>query len=429
MLGSAVQQVIALSDAILLYHKGETEFAAIGFVGVFYITIAAIGYSFSRAGQIMIARRMGEGRIDQVGRTFHTMLFCELGLAMVMWLIMQYASPWIFKWFLDRSPDIYQQALGYIHYRAFGIFFSYAGVSLVSLYTGLARTMFILVDTIVLAVVNLALNYALIFGKFGLPEMGIAGSGLASSIAEAVAFVLFATYILFDRKNRPLKIFSRPTFDWTMTSQQIRLSLAVMAQAALGQGSWVFFFGLIENLGTHALAISNLARTVYLLVSIPLWGFSTGTNTLVSNLVGQGRRHEVLRAVFKIGILCFGVSSCLALPILLFPETFLSHLLNKTDITLIQDTKPIFKLLLGILSMACFGNIMFNAIAGVGAMRFGLFVQLFCIVCYVSALYLLINTTQLGVIWAWTGEFVYWILIIALSLWYLRSKHWYDMKV
>ena len=61
MLGSAAQNVIALSDAVLLYHKGETEFAAIGFVGVFYITIAAIGYSFSRAGQIMIARRMGEG--------------------------------------------------------------------------------------------------------------------------------------------------------------------------------------------------------------------------------------------------------------------------------------------------------------------------------------------------------------------------------
>ena len=74
MLGSAAQNVIALSDAFLLFHRGEVEFAAIGFVGVFYITIAAIGYSFSRGGQIMIARRMGEGRPDKVGHTFHTML-------------------------------------------------------------------------------------------------------------------------------------------------------------------------------------------------------------------------------------------------------------------------------------------------------------------------------------------------------------------
>ena len=68
MLGSAAQNVIALSDAVLLYHLGEVEFGAIGFVGVFYITIAAIGYSFSRGGQMMIARRMGEGRPGAVGR-------------------------------------------------------------------------------------------------------------------------------------------------------------------------------------------------------------------------------------------------------------------------------------------------------------------------------------------------------------------------
>ncbi len=67
MLGSAAQNVIALSDAVLLYHKGEVEFAAIGFAGVFYITIAAIGYAFSRGGQIIIARRMGEGKPQAVG--------------------------------------------------------------------------------------------------------------------------------------------------------------------------------------------------------------------------------------------------------------------------------------------------------------------------------------------------------------------------
>lgn len=74
--------------------------------------------------------------------------------------------------------------------------------------------MFILVDTMVLAVINLILNYGLIFGKFGLPEMGIGGSGLASSIAEGVAFTVFAIYMLFlDCHNRPLRIFSRPEAD------------------------------------------------------------------------------------------------------------------------------------------------------------------------------------------------------------------------
>ena len=60
MLGSAAQNVIALSDSVFLYYKSESDFAAIGFVGVFYLVIAAIGYGLSKGGQILIARRMGE---------------------------------------------------------------------------------------------------------------------------------------------------------------------------------------------------------------------------------------------------------------------------------------------------------------------------------------------------------------------------------
>ncbi|HMX41856.1 MAG TPA: MATE family efflux transporter, partial [Saprospiraceae bacterium] len=116
MLGSAAQNVIALSDAVLLYHKGEVEFAAIGFVGVFYITIAAIGYSFSRGGQIMIARRMGEGRPEAVGHTFHTMLLFELVLAVLMWAFMRFGSAWLFSFFLENSPAVYEKCVEYIHY-------------------------------------------------------------------------------------------------------------------------------------------------------------------------------------------------------------------------------------------------------------------------------------------------------------------------
>ena len=62
MLGSAVQNIIALSDSVFLYHLSEGDFAAIGFVGVFYLIVAAIGFGFSKGGQIIIARRMGEGQ-------------------------------------------------------------------------------------------------------------------------------------------------------------------------------------------------------------------------------------------------------------------------------------------------------------------------------------------------------------------------------
>lgn len=429
MLGSAAQNVIALSDAVLLYHKGEVEFAAIGFVGVFYITIAAIGYSFSRGGQIMIARRMGEGRPEQVGHTFHTMLLFELLMAAFMWAFMRHGSAWFFKFFLDHSPEVYSKCLEYIHYRSYGIFFSYAGVALISLYSGIARPAIILADTVVLAIVNLVLNYGLIFGKFGLPEMGIGGSGLASSIAEGIAFVVFILFMIWDKENRNLKIFSIPEPDWALTYQQLRISMPVVAQAAVGQGSWVFFFGMVENLGARPLAISNLVRTVYLLLSIPLWGFSSGANTLISNLIGQGRFSDVLPATYKTGKLCWLVTFVIAVPILLFPEFFLYPLLGKSDMTILNEAQPIFYLLLGLLTLSTFGAVSFNALAGTGATWFGLKLQAVCIGVYLGYIYYITNFTQLGLVWVWVAEVLYWVAMLAMTLLYLANGNWKQLKV
>ena len=420
---------IALSDAVLLYHRGEVEFAAIGFAGVFYITVAAIGFGFSRGGQIMIARRMGEGRPGSVGHVFHTMLLSELSLAALMWAFMHFATPWFFALFLDHSPAIYEKSLEYIHYRSYGVFFSYAGVAMIALYSGIARTAFILVDTAVLAVVNLILNYALIFGAFGLPEMGIGGSGLASSIAEGIAFVVFAVYMFFDRKNRPLRVFSRPELDGAMARQQLRLSFPVVAHAAVGQGSWVFFFGMVENLGERALAISNLARTVYLLLSIPVWGFATGINTLVSNLIGQGRRHDVLAAAWKTGKLCLLTTMMVAIPVLFYPEQLLYPLLGKSDMSLISETRPVFYLLLGLLTMSTFGTILVNALSGTGATLFSLRLQAICIAIYLAYIYYVTNFTQADLVWVWAAEVLYWMLMIVLSFAYLRTERWHALEV
>lgn len=428
MLGSAAQNVIALSDAVLLYHLSEVDFAAIGFVGVFYITIAAIGYSFSRGGQIIIARRMGEGRYKAVGHVFHTMLLFELGLAALMWAFMRFGTPWFFQLFLENSPNVYEKCLEYIHYRSYGIFFSYAGVALISLYTGIARPGIILLDTIILAIVNLALNYGLIFGKFGLPAMGIGGSGLASSIAEGVAFVVFILFMIADRKNRVLRIFSFPKPDWALTRQQLNIALPVVAHAAIGQGSWIFFFGMVENLGERALAISNLARTVYLLLSIPLWGFSSGVNTLISNLIGQNRQADVLSAAWKTGKLCWLVSMIMAVPILFFPGKVLYPLLGKSDMSLIGETQPIFHLMLVILSFATFGSVLVNSLSGTGATWFGLRLQLITLTVYLAYIFFAVNVLHVRLFWVWTAEIVYWFVMILMVVFYLRTERWHGVK-
>ncbi|NJO87340.1 MAG: MATE family efflux transporter, partial [Lewinella sp.] len=168
------------------YYLSETDFAAIGFVSTFYIIVAAIGFGFSRGGQILIARRAGQQRDKDVGRTFYSVLYFELLLALLLFVFMHFGAYYLFSALVD-DQEILSRSIDYLETRKFGVFASYWGVTLIALYTGLARPAFIVVDTIILALVNIVLDKALIFGYWGFPALGIAGAGLASTIAEYVA--------------------------------------------------------------------------------------------------------------------------------------------------------------------------------------------------------------------------------------------------
>ncbi len=428
MLGSAVQNVVALSDSVFLYHLSEGDFAAIGFVGVFYMIIAAIGYGFSKGGQIMIARRMGELEYSEVGRTFYMMVYFELFLSLFMFAFMKFGCQYFFSLFVD-SPIIYTKSLEYLDYRAYGVFFAYAGVAIIALYTGVARTFFIIIDTLILATVNIVLNYGLIFGKWGLPEMGIAGAGLASTIAEISAFIIFVLYIFWDKKSQKYNLFSLPKLDIELIKKQQKLAFPVVAQAVVGIGSWFVFFSFVEDLGERELAITNLIRMVYLVLSIPCWGFSSGINTLVSNMIGQAKRYKVMTVILKTSKMSLVTTLLISLPVVIFPQQLLYPLLGSSDLSLIQDAQPIFFILLIILLVFSVGAIFFNGLAGTGATFYGLKLQTGCAVGYLIYIYTVINYTNGGLPWAWAAEAFYWIAILLFSFYFIKSKKWYKLKV
>jgi len=428
MLGSAVQNIIALSDSVFLYHLSEADFAAIGFVGVFYLIIAAIGFGFSKGGQILIARRVGEQKYTEVGRTFYAMLYFELALALVMFLFMQFGTYYFFSLFVN-SDVIFYKSLEYLDYRSWGVFFSYAGVAIIALYTGVARPLFIVVDTLILAIVNIILNYGLIYGQWGLPEMGIAGAGLASTIAEVIAFIVFVIYVLLDKPSRKYNLFKFPKIDVPLIKAQLKIGAPIVAQAVVGLGSWFVFFGIVENLGERPLAITNLVRMVYLVLSIPCWGFSSGINTLVSNFIGAQRRDAVLPIIWKTAKICWLTTMLITLPVVLFPEYLLYPLLGGEDMSLIIDAKPTLRVLMGILFLFAFGGVYFNGLAGAGATAYGLKMQIVCAVFYLVYIYFIVEYTDGGLEWAWASEIFYWLAMLLMSIWYLRSKKWYDLKV
>lgn len=426
MIGSAVQNFITLTDTIFLGRVGEVELGAIGLVGVFYLMIASIGYSFSKAGQIMIARRVGSQELDKIGSIFYSMLAFALSLAFVLFLFMQFGCDYFFALFINNQA-IYEACIAYLDYRSSGIFFSYAGVIVLALYTGVARTQVIIYNALMLGVANMLLNYALVFGQWGFPQMGIAGAGLASTIAEGVAFVVFLVYIFLDKKNRAYHLFHFPKVDFDIIKAQLKLSMPIVLQSVVGMGSWFVFFIIIEDMGQTELAISNIMRAVYLLFMIPCWGFASSINTLASNLIGKDKQEEVFAVTTQTAVLSFVVTMLFAISMLFAPDIVLR--VGTDNAALIEESKRLTGVLTAILALFSIGAIYFNGLVGTGATKKALYLQILGVVVYLMYIYLAVHVFNCSLEVAWMAELVYWVVSLVTSIWYLRSNKWQHIQV
>jgi putative MATE family efflux protein len=427
MLASAAQNIIVLSDNIFLYHVSSLDFAAIGLVGVFYLIVASIGYGFSRGGQVLMARRFGERNYRGVGRYFQSLILFEIAIAVVLFLFLQFCSPWLFSILIDNE-DIYKKCLEYLIPRSYGIFFSYVGISLVSLYTAVANTRFIIIDTVILAVSNVVLNYIFIFGAFGIEPMGIKGAAIASTMAEVLAFIAFVIYMFYDRSNRKFKLLHTSKLPILRIRETFNISMPLVVQAVLGLGGWFVFFTFIENMGQKELEISNLLRTVYLILSIPCWGYSAGINTIVSNFIGNNKRIGVLPIIKKTAYLNLLTTAIITLPVVLFPEIILYPLFGLEDGSLILLSKPLMPLLFLILMVFSVGAIYMNGLIGTGHTITVLWIQAIFTFVYLTYSYLVIYEFNMDLRWAWASELIYWIGITLLTINYLYSNKWYYKK-
>ncbi|NJC25318.1 MATE family efflux transporter [Neolewinella antarctica] len=425
IIGSAAQNVVAMTDSIFLYYRSEDDFAAIGFVATFYIIIAAIGFGFSRGGQILIARRAGQRKPKEVGTVFYHTVYFEVFLSVLMFLFMTYGAYWLFASLVD-SNVIFDKALEYLEMRKWGVFASYLGVACIALYTGIARPVFVVVDTFILAATNIFFDRALIFGLYGFPEMGIAGAGLASTIAEYVALLVFLIYMAFDKKNRIYNIIRLPKYNPIIIREIFSLSVPIVAMSVVGLGSAFVFFGLVENFGERALAVTNIVRIAYLILSVPAWGFCTGINTLASYFMGRGERGNVLIVLRKTSWLCLGLTTLMILPLLAFPNQVLYPILGDERAYLIELAYPVFWVLWGILVTFSFGSIYFNGLIGAGETKLALKIQSATAALYVVLIFVVVRSSWGNLVLAWSVEIIYWLVILIASLYHFKRKGWFD---
>jgi putative MATE family efflux protein len=299
IIGLVAQNLMVVIDTAFLGRLGEVTLGAAAIGGIFYLSLIMLGSGFSVGTQIMIGRRNGEGKYRAIGRIFDHAIYFMAALAVVLFAAITWLAPAFLSWFIS-SPGVLEESLLFLGHRRFGFLFAFLVLTFNGFYVGVARTMVLSVSTIIMATVNVILDYGLIFGNLGLPQMGIAGAALATNIAEFVTFIFLVFWSWKSGSIRFFRLFQFFKPRMRLYRRLFRLAVPVMFQYFLSFSAWFTFFMIIEQISETALAASNIARSYYMLLMIPVWGLSSATSSLVSNIIGQGRVDEVIPLLKKI---------------------------------------------------------------------------------------------------------------------------------
>lgn len=418
-LGLLAQNVINVTDTAFLGRVGEVALGAAAMGGLLYICVYTIAFGFSVGSQILIARRNGEGNYRAVGPIMWQGTAFSFGMAVCLLILMYFSAAPLIR-LLITSDSIYGATYEFFTWRIWGFLFAFVNVMFRGLYIGITRTKVLTMNAVVMALVNVVLDYALVFGELGLPEMGVRGAALASVIAEASSLIFFLlyTYYKVDLKKYGLNRFGQ--FDLSMVLRILRISCFTMVQYFLAMAIWFVFFMALERLGQRQLAVANIVRSVYVVLLIPVQALSTTANTLVSNLIGAGGSsgvvtllHKISRMSFLIMVVCVGL--CVA-----FPGSILSVYTNE-EALLVESVSALY-VVCGAMLIASLANVYFNGISGTGNTQAALVLEVFVQVFY--ALYIIVvgMVIQAPVDVCFTTEVIYYVLMLGSSLIYLKKQ-------
>lgn len=407
---------------IFLGHLSEQALAIASITGVYYLIFTSIGYGLNNGLQALIARRAGENKPEEIGKIFHQGILVAMGIAVIGILATYFVAPVILRHTL-HSPETYNKAVYFLKIRIWGLPFLYIYQMRNALLVGTNQSKYLVAGTLAEAACNIFFDYSFIFGHFGMPRLGFNGAAYASILAEFVGMFVIFLVIRAKGIDKRFSLFKKTEWDPQNIRAIFKMSGPLIFQHAFSIMAWFFFYILIErNSGQTGLAVSNTMRNIFGFFGVFVWAFAATSNTMVSNIIGQGRKGEVVHVIKKIMKISMGLSFLVFLLLNLFPGAYLSvYGLNKD---FIAAGTPVIRLVSFVLVLMSAATVWLNAVTGTGNSRFTFLIELCAILFYGVYVFTVLEKLHLSLLWAWLSEFFYWTILLTLSVAYIKRGKW-----
>lgn len=360
ILEMALYMLVWIVDTAMVGHLGAEALSAVGLGGQFFWTVTWVFGSIGIGATIMVSRYVGAGNFERARRAGEQGLGVALVLGLLVWIGMRYITPWFFR-LSHTEPVVSQMGMTYVNIVSLSSAPWIAGYAASSVLRGWGDTRTPLYIAATGNALNIIGDYALIYGRFGFPAMGVSGAAYATVASIIVRFLL--SLIAVCRKgdyfedngegtNGPgiqgtqttplLGTIARPglnfrrvlTPDFKLIRTITRLSIPSGMEAFLAEGARTVNTVLLTVLGTVPFAAFQIVVAAESLSYMPGYGFAVASTVLMGQRLGKGDVEHAERGVGEAMRLALVLMSSVGAILALMPGAILSLFTGDREVIL-----------------------------------------------------------------------------------------------
>ncbi|MBN2051434.1 MAG: MATE family efflux transporter [Spirochaetales bacterium] len=302
LFGQITHYLHQIADSAMLGHYGEgsLELGAIGIAGLFTWILNTFLWPLSSGVQAITSRRFGRQSVAKDDESaVHTGEALDNGLVTALYASMlalgvSFLARPVLK-FLISDPRILELCLQYIAVMRFallptGVFFVLQGF-----FSAVNKTSYVMYSGILSNLVNIALNWVLIFGHLGFPALGIRGAALGTALSSLVSMVYLCWILVFRGYNKRYRLFTFRHLSGILQKDIVRVALFPGIQNVVALAIFMIYQTIIEGYSTVYLAATHALFSFMRLNKTIIGGFARAAGILVGNALGRKDREEARR--------------------------------------------------------------------------------------------------------------------------------------
>ena len=356
MLGMLGHTFVSFVDNIMVGQLGTAELAAVSLGNSFMFIAMSIGIGFSTAITPLIAEADASNNFKQAKSTYKHGLFLCTTLGILLFLLVFFSKPLMYL--MQQPEEVVVLAIPYLNLVAFSLIPLVIFEAIKQFTDGMSMTKYPMYATLIANIINVVLNYLLIFGKFGFPEMGMVGAAYGTLASRIIMVIYLWTLLRYKERSRKIvrniKLF---TLDFSMIKKIVNIGSLSAMQMFFEVAIFTSAIWLSGLLGKNSQAANQIALNLSSMTFMVAMGLSVASMIRVGNQKGLKNYKELRRIAFSIFLLGILLAVFFALLFFIFHKSLPNVYVDLNDTTNYKDNMEVLSIASNLLLAAAFFQI------------------------------------------------------------------------